>query len=399
MHQLNESTSSAESDSDSWCHSDDSTSDNTAAEDYSFDEPLETQHLEEDPSPCLYQLSALTSRDILDHNRRFGMYAVWWKSADVVYDVRRLYLLLSAAIRAKCQQSGMTACEYVTSVRDVIRHSHPPFQAVLRIARRLKLPTRDVSRALTRCKIGHMYQPTFEEKCNDMATGVDQILESLRENESKYMLSQQQQQQQQNCSLSLSSIQEYLNSFMKLCTEIKRQPGYASSCFTHGGDVNLQPYRIPPWCEPDSLRTFLHADYDAFDTRVTNDVIARKPTQTILCAEVCDDVFKSALRPYLNDTTLHPFRTDINGDVAWTAPLASDIVKRDVTTRAQNALIQQRSRRRHFGDEVAMRRRRDELFDYFLANYFTHNPSDVDPYRQWADRMREGESQFQMLLQ
>ena len=103
----------------------------------------------------------------------------------------------------------------------------------------------------------------------------------------------------------------------------------------------------------------------------------------------------NSLRGWLQ--TWEPLDTDLGeGQTAWSL-LSEDVIRNGLTTPCQQGVLASRQRRRFLQDPERMRKRREELAEYFVKRYRLKKGS-VQPYLRWADLMMQNQADLERLI-
>ena len=336
--------------------------------------------IEQDPGKFEYPMYQLTMRHLHEHNTKYGKFGFWWKHGTQVYDGRRVYARLSQRIKKKCEELDMEKKECL-KLRREIKYGYPGFSMKPHILRKLTISHNVVDSIRLQCLVGELKVPTWDEKCQELQTGLEKIISYLESDLNYDRLSE-------------NSL-EYLNAFKYLCEERQKQIGYSTQVIQYG-DPNQMTFQLAPWFRPESIRPYLN-DYIPLNTTVDKDYFHREPAYEILTTEHCHEVFTDQLRPWINQDSA--FETSLgSGETAWHV-LEQDVIANDILTGNQLRVISQREKRFDLLDEKRMKNRRDELLSYFVDKYMKCKTVDIQRYKDWADHMKESESRFQCLLQ
>ena len=159
-----------------------------------------------------------------------------------------------------------------------------------------------------------------------------------------------------------------MSAFLTLCRSVQSDPGASFQHRALFGDRNSLCFALPRFTYATDLRRFLQRDFEAFDTIVTDDAIARVKVFELLTEAECEEELRRQIRPWLHHEPT-AFDTSITGESAWVA-MECDVIKHDITTPKQEQLIALRSQRSR---TVEWKRKRFcELLQRFTTKY-THS--------------------------
>ncbi len=152
------------------------------------------------------------------------------------------------------------------------------------------------------------------------------------------------------------------------------------------GDPNQAPFPLPHDVAPSSTQSWI-GNWEPFDF-----VLQPWPCIETEPAELGDphQVFAGTLRPWLDQWV--PFHS---GDTKRTE-LAPDLITRDILTKKQRRLWEQRANRKNFFSPGRMQRRREQLKQYFQTKYHKTD-KDMKKYSHFTESLQEGMAKFAAL--
>lgn len=160
---------------------------------------------------------------------------------------------------------------------------------------------------------------------------------------------------------------------------------------TRKGDPNEQVFPEPD--DPESLRLWL-LTWQPFDCELPED--GAWPMLEANTVELVDthECFAGTLRLF---SVTEDFIFGIDGEAAWET-LPADVVKEDLMTAEQEQTHQSREKRTDLHDPERMRRRREELCEYFVRAH-KMDVSAVQPFLAWAGFMEENKKTLEELCE
>lgn len=160
-----------------------------------------------------------------------------------------------------------------------------------------------------------------------------------------------------------------------------------------GTDPNEKSYPLP--VDPDSLRVWV-LDWEPFDLAVPPEGAWGRQDETETAVDLGDphEIFAATLRSDVHSAT-EEFVFDIEGDAAWEL-LPDTAVKDEVMTAKQEEIETAREKRTDLRDPERMKRRREQLCDYFVETRELA-PAVVMPFLQWATLMEANMAELEKL--
>lgn len=155
---------------------------------------------------------------------------------------------------------------------------------------------------------------------------------------------------------------------------------------------NETAFHLPFQVDASSLRSFLK-DWEKFNCEIGQNGYAWEApieTESIIGDHLVPEEY---LREWLS--RWEQFDLSIGGEASWEV-MPLDVVKDDVTTELQEAVLKSRMARPGPWDEKTMAKRREALLAYFMNKYEMDSKS-LEPFRQWANSMRESAATFKKL--
>ncbi|CAG2212582.1 unnamed protein product [Mytilus edulis] len=164
--------------------------------------------------------------------------------------------------------------------------------------------------------------------------------------------------------------------------------------FSIKGDANVAPFPLPVYLPGTSLTTRPWiTNWVQFDLQLS-------PEGAWHMLPECGSSIPllTPERLYRSWYTENTFRCgSFDGEAAWDV-LPVDVIKTDTTTPEQDMILLKRNKRKDLYDEERMKRKRQELMNYFIKTYDTLN-FDHEKHLKFAQALEAGWQKFQQLCQ